>query len=367
MDTTVPEIHFDAAGVCQYCHIHDLLERQYPSEPSIRERQLNQLVDAIRRDGRGKPYDCVMGVSGGRDSTYGLYLAVKLGLRPLAVHFDNGWNTPIAVGNIKRLLETVRVDLDTVVADWEEFRDLQCSFLKASVPDVDIPTDVAIHSVLHRAAAREGIKYVFFCHSFRTEGITPRGWSFLDGRYIRDVQKRFGKLPLKDYRNFTLFDFAKYSYLSGIKSKTLVNYFDYDQKKVSEMLTREVGWKYYGGHHHESTYTAFIQSYLLPRKFNIDKRKTELSALIRSGQRTRDEAISEVDGHPYEFDEKVIPYILNKLEISPPEWERIFRAPPKTHLDYRTYYPFMRAMKLPLRAMVDLGLLSDLIYVKYLG
>lgn len=366
MDTTVPEIRFDVQGECQYCKMHEVMDRLYPLEPDLQQKNLSLLVNKIRASAKGGPYDCVLGVSGGRDSTWGLYNAVKSGLRPLAVHFDNGWNSAISVTNIQNATKKLNVDLETVVADWDEFRELQVSFLKASVPDVEIPTDVAIHGVLHQVAAKEGIQYVFFCHSFRTEGIVPRGWSFLDGRYIDSVQKKFGERPLRDFKNFKLWDFLRYSVMKGIQGKSLVNYFPYHQKEVDRVITKELGWTYYGGHHHESTYTRFIQSYLLPKKFNIDKRKTEFSALIRSGQITRAAALRQLETS-YEYDETLIPYILSKLGLSVEQWDMIFNAPPKTFQDYSTYYPLLRSLKLPIKIATDFGLLPELLYLKYLG
>ncbi|MBI4405144.1 MAG: N-acetyl sugar amidotransferase [Deltaproteobacteria bacterium] len=366
MDTTVPEIHFDGNGECQYCKMHDFMDGIYPRDPVKLENKASQLVDRIRQVGKGKRYDCIVGVSGGRDSTWGLYRAVKAGLRPLAVHFDNGWNSPIAVSNIANATNHLGIDLETVVADWEEFRDLQVSFLRASVPDVEIPTDVAIHSVLHRIAAREDVQYVFFCHSFRTEGIVPRGWSFLDGKYIEAVQKRFGTRPLKDFKNFKIWDFFRFSIVKGIQSVPFVNYFDYNQKKVSELLTNELGWKYYGGHHHESTYTFFIQSYLLPRKFNIDKRKAEYSALVRSGQMDRQTALQQTTWHPYEYDEKLLAYVLSKLEITKTEWNLIWNSPIRSYQDFPSYYPLMKRCRLPLKLATSMGWLPELLYLKYL-
>ena len=194
-DTTIPGIRFDAAGVCNYCHVHDEMDRKYPLGEKGKE-ELRRKVAEIKRRGRKKKYDIVVGVSGGRDSTYALYQAVELGLRPLAVHFDNGWNSEIAVTNIKNATTKLGVDLHTHVADWEEFKELQISFLKASVSDAEIPTDVAIHGTLHQVAAKEGIRYLVFAHSFRTEGIMPIGWTYMDGRYINSVQRRFGRSRL---------------------------------------------------------------------------------------------------------------------------------------------------------------------------
>ena len=289
MDDMVPGIVFDENGVCTFCEIHDELESAYPMDAGTTER-LQAVVDRIKRDGEGKKYDCVVGVSGGRDSTYTLYNAVRLGLRPLAVHFDNGWNSDTAVQNIKNITERLGIDFHTHVADWEEFKDLQRSFLKASVPDAEVPTDWVIFSVLFKAAAAEGVKYIVHGHSFRTEGTTPLTWTYMDGKYVKDIQRRFGTKKIKSFPIMSMAGYMYYSFIKGIKQIRILYYIPYEEKKIMELLTKEVGWKDYGGKHHESKYTGFFQSYILTRKFNIDKRKLHYSALIRSGQMTREDA-----------------------------------------------------------------------------
>lgn len=365
MDTNVPEICFDREGVCQFCKMHDEMSKLYPVGAEGEEK-LQKLVAEIKSAGKKNKYDCICGVSGGRDSTWTLYTVVKLGLRPLAVHFDNGWNSEVAVRNIKNATEILGVDLETVIADWEEFRELQLSFLKASVPDVEIPTDVAIHSVLHKVAAKENIKYVLNGHSFRTEGIAPRGWTYMDGRYIEGVHRKFSSVPLRDFHNFGIKELLFYSFVKRIKVIPILNYLPYNQKEVSRQLEKELGWQYYGGHHHESTYTEFIQSYLLPKKFNIDKRKNELSALIRSGQITREEGLDEIS-IPYKYKIDLIEYILTKFNLNYEQWEKIYNELPRSFFNYPTYFPLIKAFKWPLMVMAKINLLPKLLYLKYLG
>jgi len=365
MDETIPEIRFDSQGECQFCKIHDVLENKYPLGHTGEER-LEKIVEKIKLAGKGKPYDCICGTSGGRDSTWTLFLAKKYGLRPLAVHFDNGWNSEIAVRNIKNATEILKIDLETVVANWDEFKDIQMAFLKASVPDVEIPTDVAIHKVMHKIAAKEGIQYILNGHSFRTEGVAPRGWTYMDGKYIRSIQKQFGRAGLKDFHNFNVNDLIYYSFIKRIKVIPILNYLPYNQKEVSEIITKELNWEYYGGHHHESTYTEFIQSYLLPQKFNIDKRKTELSALIRSGQISRPEALEQIQGSTYQYRKELIDYIVSKFSIRKEEWEVLYQLPVKSYLDYPTYYPYMLKFKKVIQKLTELNLLPELLYLKYL-
>jgi N-acetyl sugar amidotransferase len=274
LDTTVPDIRFDDKGICNYCKMHDELEKKYPLN-ELGEQNFKKLIEEIKAKGKNKEYDCVVGVSGGRDSTYTLYTAVKQGLRPLAVHFDNGWNSEIAVNNIKKATTKLNVDLHTVVADWEEFKDLQLSFLKASVPDAEIPTDYVIISVLYQMAAEINTDYILNGHSFRTEGMSPQGWTYMDGRYVKSVHRKFGKAELKSFPILSLSKLVFYAVIKRIKFIHLLEYMDYDQEQAGEVLKKELDWIYYGGHHHENIYTHFFQSYYCPQKFNIDKRKRQ--------------------------------------------------------------------------------------------
>lgn len=366
-DTSIPGIRFDEKGVCQYCHIHGEMERKYPADRRSRSKLLKQLVEKIKKDGRGKRYDCVIGVSGGTDSMYTIYQAVKHGLRPLAVHFDNGWNGAIAVRNIAYGLKKYGLDLETLVADWEEFKDLQLSFLKASVSDAEIPTDVVIHATLHKIAAKEGIKHILIGHSFRTEGIVPRTWTYMDGKYINSVHKIFGTKKITSFPNVTLWNYFYWSFIKHIKVYPFLNYFDYSKEEARKTLERYMDWKYYGGHHHESTYTKFFQTYYLPKKFGIDKRKLALSASIRSGKITRQRALKILNQKTYlNEDNEEIRYIRQKLHLSPEEFAKIMHARRKSFLDYPTYYPLLRLAKPLLWLGVELNIFPEIIYFKYL-
>lgn len=362
-DTTIPDIIFDAKGVCQFCKMHDLMEKRYPLDETG-QKELQHLVQTIKKRGQGKRYDCVIGVSGGTDSTYMLYWAAKEGLRPLAVHFDNGWNSEIAVRNIQNATNKLGIDLETVVADWEEFKDLQISFLKASVFDAEIPTDVAIHAVLHDVAAKEGIKYVFFGHSFRNEGIVPVSWTYMEGKYVSSVHKKFGRKKITSFPSITLWTLFYYRVIKGIQCLPFINYFEYDKLKVKKLLEDELGWRYYGGHHHESLYTKFFQSYYLPKKFNIDKRKLEYAAFVRTGLMSRKEALKELNV-PYPYEEESVDYVLEKLGLSREEFDQIMKAERKSFHDYPTYYPLLKALKLPIYIGFKLKLIPEIIYYKY--
>jgi N-acetyl sugar amidotransferase len=365
LDDTIHDIWFDDRGECKYCYIHDEMEKAH--QPGIKlKEEFERKINQIKLNGRAKKYDCIAGVSGGRDSTYTLLTAVRLGLRPLAVHFDNGWNSEISVRNIKKACEKLNVDLITVVADWEEFKDLQLSFLKASTPDADVPTDYAIYSVLYHTADKEGVRYILNGHSFRTEGTSPISWTYMDPLYVRSVHKKFGKI--KKFRSFPHMTLAKlqyYIWIKQIREIRLMEFIDYRKNEIDEILTKELNWQYYGGHHHENLYTSFFQSYYLPRKFNIDKRKTELSALIRSGQISREDALHEILDSDYLYDDKTVSYTINKLGLTQEEFDRIMNLPVKSHDDYPTYLPLIRLLRFPIKIASKLRLVPQILYLKY--
>ena len=365
MDTTAPDISFDNDGVCKFCKIHDQLEKEYPSEENS-QSQFHNLITEIKRVGEKNEYDCIVGVSGGRDSTYTLYIAKKMGLRPLAVHFDNGWNSDNAVTNIKNATNKLDVDLYTVVADWEEFKDLQLAFLKASVPDAEIPTDYAISSILYDVASKRGIKYILNGCSFRTEGVAPLSWTYMDGKYIRSIHKKFGRGQISSFSIMKMSHLLYYILLKKIKLIHIPAYIEYNQIEIDEILKNKLNWKYYGGHHHESVFTEFFQSYYLPIKFNIDKRKLEYSALIRSGQMTREDALQKIQ-EPYPYNKSIVEYTKSKLGISDREFEEIMTSPLKSFKDYPSYYPIIKASKLPIKIACNLNLLPHVFYEKYLG
>lgn len=364
MDDTVQGITFDEKGECTFCKIHDELDAKFPANADT-SRELDTLIAKIKKDGKGKRYDCVVGVSGGRDSTYTLYSAVKLGLRPLAVHFDNGWNSDLAVQNIKNVCKKLNIELYTHVADWEEFKDMQRAFLKASVPDAEVPTDWVIFSVLFKAAKDEGVKYIIHGHSFRTEGTTPLTWTYMDGKYVNYIQKRFGTKRIKSFPVMTMFDYLYYTFIKRIVQVRLLYYLPYDEDKILDMLTNEVGWQSYGGKHHESKYTGFFQSFILTRKFNIDKRKLHYSALIRSGQLNRQNSLDKVKTDPYIGGMETLEYCLKKLEFTHEEFETIMNEKPRLFTDYKSHYSLVRSMEKPIKWGTKIGVIPDTVYRKF--
>lgn len=346
LDSSIEEITFDEQGVCSFCHGYDELSRQFPLNDEGKQ-QLDRIIAQIKADGKGKKYDCILGLSGGTDSSYTLILMKQLGIRPLAVHFDNGWNTEISVRNIKNLLEKLNIDLYTYVVNWEEFKDLQLSFLKASVPEVEVPTDMGIRSILYRIAAEQGLKYIIEATSFRTEGVLPLSWGYKDAKYIRSVQKIFGTKKLETYPNMSLTRYIYYTFFRRIKLVRFLNYFDYSKTEAKQVLKDEIGWVDYGGHHFESHYTRFFQSYLAPVKFNMDRRKVTLSAQVNSGQISREEAmrVYATPSLTKEAIEEDKAYITKKFKLSLPEFENIINAPARSFKDFPSYYPLIKRLK----------------------
>ena len=339
MDTTDPEIEFDENGVCNRCHQYDRMAREEVFRGEDGKQRLLEMVKKMKKDGEGKDYDCLIGVSGGVDSTYVAYLMKKYGLRPLAVHLDNGWDSELAVNNIHKALNTLGIDLHTHVIDWEEFRDLQLSFLKASTPDSEIPSDHAIVSLMYQMAEEMGIKYVISGRNVQTETHVAPAWStgHFDWKYISNVQKEFGTVPLKTYPHRTFKEEERYR--SSQIWFDILNYVDFVKKDAMKVLEEELGWQYYGGKHYESIYTRFFQGYILPVKFGYDKRRGHLSSLICSGETTREEALLELEKPPYDpaQQEEDREYVAKKFGLTDDEFEAIMQLPKKTILDYPSY------------------------------
>jgi len=339
MDTTDPNIEFDAAGVCGHCKRYDRLVARSVI-PSERQMQvIARLVTEIKAGGRNNDYDCIVGVSGGVDSTYVAYTVKKLGLRPLAVHLDNGWDSELAVKNIENVLKTLGIDLYTHVIDWEEFKDLQLAFLRASTPDSEIPTDHAILALMHQMVRKVGVRYIIAGFNVRTESHLPWAWSqgYLDYAYIRTVQRRFGVRKLKTYPHMGFWEY--HGYVLTHKVVSILNYIDYNKQNAMKVLENELGWKYYGGKHYESIYTRFYQGYILPRKFGYDKRKTHLSSLICSGEMTRAQALRELttDPYPLALQQEDREYVIKKFGLTSSEFEAIMALPKKRYEDYDSW------------------------------
>lgn len=347
-----PDIIFDDEGVCNYCYTYKYQESKYLRKGKRAEELFNKIVREIKESGENKPYDCILGLSGGVDSTYLAYIAKEAGLRPLAVHFDNGWNSELAVSNIEKIITRLTIPLYTFVVDWNEFKDLQLCFLKASVVDIEVATDHAIIAKLYDLAAHHGIKYVLSGTNIVTESVLPARWIFnkKDAIHVKAIHKLFGKVSLKTYPFFSWWLKWKVSWRK-IGSISLLDYVPYNKKEVKGIITEVLGWRDYGGKHYESVFTRFYQGYILPRKFGIDKRKAHFSNLICSGQMTREEALEELNKTAYseEMLKSDYNFVLKKLDLTEEAFQEIMQRPIKQHHDYpveKTFYEHFPALRL---------------------
>lgn len=342
MDTSDPEIIFDDNGVCNYCRSYEERKKILTIKAEEKPRQLQAMIDFCKEKGQGKKYDCIIGISGGVDSTYVAYKVKEFGLRPLAIHLDNGWDAELAVSNIRNVLKKLNIELYTHVLDWEEFRSLQLAFLKASTPDSEIPTDHAISALLKDFALKEGVPLILGTN-YSSESILPRVWSqgHMDWGYIKKVNKLFGTKKLKDFPHYSVYKRIYWNRIKGLRIFSLLDYIDYDKEKAKKFLMEVLNWRDYGGKHHESIYTKFFQGYILPTKFGFDKRRAHLSSLILAGQITRDEAINEMKKPLYddkELQEHLV-YIPKKLGVSQEEFEKIMSTPPRKYEEFSPNFP----------------------------
>jgi N-acetyl sugar amidotransferase len=362
-DENTPSIEFDANGVCNYCHMHDKLDQEYPTGEAGASI-LQNLAEKIRQEGRRKEFDVVVGVSGGCDSSYMLYQAKELGLRPLAAHFDNTWNSKIAVENIHNVLRALDVELFTYVVDNEEYNDIYRSFIKAGVPDIEAPTDIGLASTLYLAAEKYGIKYIFEGHNFRTEGVSPLGWLYMDGKYIESVQKTFGSRKLKTFPNLWMSSFLKWMVIKRIKKIRPLYHINYNKEEVKTFLSQTFGWQWYGGHHLENRFTAFYHSYFLPKFFSIDQRPNGYAALVRSGQMTREEALRLLQEPPY-LEPEVVELVEKRLGLGTGGLEAAMHQPKRTYRDFKTYKQTFERLRWFFWLMYKADLVPKSFYMKY--
>lgn len=344
-----PFVVFDVNGVCNHCHTYDEVSDIRLKYRNKGEKEMSEIVEKIKRDGQGSEYDCVIGLSGGVDSTYVAYISKKLGLRPLAVHLDNGWNSELAVINIQNTLDNLGIDLYTYVINWKEFRDMQMAYIKASVVDIEALTDHAITSTLFDVAGRFNIKYVLSGENMETEGVLPDSWVHMkhDHINIKAIHKKFGKIKRK---TFPLMSYQKYLLSQKFFNITFVpilNYLPYKKDEAKKLIQVELNWRDYGGKHFESIFTRFYQSYILPTKFKIDKRKSHFSTLICAGQMSREQALRRISEPPCAEDvlQADKEYILKKFNVSEPEFDYLMRQEPIPHTDYPSVVNILKRIK----------------------
>ena len=333
-----PNISFDENGVCNYFYQYKKLENEILLPLPQRTKQLEEIIQQIKSAGRGKKYDCITGVSGGIDSTYLILMAKKWGLRPLIVHFDNGWNSETAVKNINNIIQKTGFDLYTIVVNWQEFRDLQLAYMKSGVVDWEVPTDHAIFGTWYRLAKKYGIDTVLNGNNMVTEEIIPPSWNFNKADYtnLLGIHKKFGTIPLKTYPVFSFWQQYYMRFVKRVREHKLLNYVDFNKQAAKEEIKEQFGWVDYGGKHYESVFTKFYQAYVLPQRLKIDKRKAHLSNLILSGQLSREEAMEELQQPLYTQKELVQEkeYVLKKLGLSPEAFEEIMQIPLVPHAQY---------------------------------
>jgi len=343
MDTSDPNITFDERGWCDYCRnfYENIVPDWHPNKEG--EKMISRMIDKIKKDGKGKDHDCLIGISGGVDSSYVTYLArEKFGLRPLIFHVDAGWNSHEASNNITRLINKLGLDLHTEVINWSEMKDLQRAFFKAGVPHLDAPQDHAFFSSLYNFASKHGFKYILTGANYSTECVRePLDWIYhaSDLRQIKDIHNRFGDHPLKTFPMTDIFKYRiYYRFFKSVRVVKPLNYVPYNKEEVIRELIDKFGWQRYGHKHYESYFTRFFEGYWLPKRFGYDKRRTHFSSLILTKQMTRKEALEEIAKPTY--DEKLMSkdfeYVAKKLDFTIPELEKLFKGEKKTYKDYKS-------------------------------
>jgi len=364
-DERVSAIEFDGAGVCNYCRQIDRLKAEYGTGTAAGEARFAVILDEIKSAGRGRRYDCVIGVSGGTDSSYMVHLARRQwGLRPLAVHYDNTWNSAIATQNIRKVLAALDVDLYTHVVDNRESDDIFRAFFRAGVAEIEASTDLGLAEVLYRAASRHGVKYILEGHSFITEGVTPVGRNYFDGRYIREIHRRFGTRPMRTYPLMSFSRFMWWSCIARIRKIRPLWYVGYSKEQARELLEREYGWQYYGGHHLENRMTAFFHGIYAPQKFHADFRNNSLAALVRNGQLSRAAAWAEYC-RPPQVETELLAYFKKRLQLSDEEYRRVMAAAPKSWHEYPTYKRRFERLRPLFAILARRDLVPMSFYLKY--
>ncbi|CAI3797038.1 hypothetical protein GLGCALEP_01701 [Pseudomonas sp. MM221] len=350
MDTSDAEIVFDDAGVCNHCHKFDNLQSHQLFSGIDGERRLQSIIDKIKKEGAGKEYDCIIGLSGGVDSSY---LAVKVkdfGLRPLVVHVDAGWNSELAVSNIEKVIKHCGYDLHTHVMNWEEMRDLQLAYMRAAVANQDVPQDHAYFSNMYHFAVKNKIKYILSGGNLATESVFPDSWhgSAMDAINLKAIHKSYGGRKLQDYKTISFGEYYLwYPFVKGMRTVRPLNYMDYDKRKAESYLQEVIGYRSYAHKHGESIFTKLFQNYYLPKKFGYDKRKLHYSSMVLSGQMTRQEAIDKLAEPLYDASELQadIEYFCKKMRITSAEFEVLMSAEIHDYTDFGNWDSRKNLMK----------------------
>jgi len=363
-DERTPGIQFDENGVCDACHMHDMLCEQYPAGEAG-WAWLEETAERIRKRQRNRPFDVAVGISGGCDSSYLIHTAVQLGLRPLAVHFDNTWDSTIAVENIHCVLDKLGVELYTYVVDNEEYDDIYRAFLQAGTPDLECPTDIGLATTLYLACEKYNIPFIFEGHNFRTEGSNPLGWLYMDARYIQSVHKRYGQRKMKTFPNLWFWKQMKWMVLKRIKKIRPLWRMSYVKDDIKRFLADTYGWQWYGGHHLENRITEFYHTYFQPRRFGFDQRPNGFAAQVRTGQMDRDEAIEELSGPP-DVDMDLVEMVRKRLGYTDAEFDRILdETPRRYYTDFKTYKKRFERLRPLFGVLARADLIPMSFYLKY--
>ncbi len=350
MDTSDSQIIFDEDGVCNHCHKFDQVQSLQLFSGASGSKRLDSIVEQIKKDGAGKEYDCIIGLSGGVDSSY-LALKVKdYGLRPLVVHVDAGWNSELAVSNIEKIIKYCGYDLHTHVMNWEEVRDLQLAYMRAAVANQDVPQDHAFFSSMYHFAVKNKIKYILSGGNLATEAVFPDSWhgSAMDAINLRAIHKMYGERPLQDYKTISFFEYYFwYPFVKGMRTVRPLNYMDYNKAEAETYLQETVGYRSYARKHGESIFTKLFQNYYLPERFGYDKRKLHYSSMILSGQLSREAALNKLAEPLYDPDELEadIEYFCKKIRISRSQFDELMNVPIHDYSDFKNWDGLQRFAK----------------------
>ena len=363
-DSSIPTIVFDDLGVCSYCHQIDEIAEKYGTGSTKGTNELNRLINEIKTKGKNRKYDCVIGVSGGTDSSYLLLKAVEWGLRPLAVHYDNTWNSAIATMNIEKVTRALSVDLCTYVVDNKEIDDIKAAVVKAGLLEFDADTDVAIIQVLRSTASRYRISYILEGHSFITEGISPISQNYFDGGYIKDVHKNYGQLRMKTFPNLTFNKFLRWTIMNNQQIIRPLWYVNYDKEKARAELSDKTGWLYYGGHHLENRASAFVHTFWAPRAFGIDFRNLTVASQVRIGTITREEGL-EIMKQPIKTDPLLLQFVLKRINMTEDQLLSSIHGTKKSWRDFKTYKKRFEIFRPVFFYLLKKNRITHSFYIKY--
>lgn len=363
-DSNTPGISFDENGICNYCHQIDNLEQTYQTGTPAGEKAFQDIIGQIKASGKNKKYDCVIGVSGGTDSSFMMLKSIEWGLRPLAVHYDNTWNSAIATENIRKVTGKLNIDLFTYVINNKEADDIFRSFLMAGVPEFDASTDIAYAQVLRSTAAKFGIKYILEGHSFKEEGVSPMGKNYFDGKYIEDIHSKYGSVKMKTYPNLTFSRFLKWVLLYRQKFIRPYWYINYTKEEAKQILHEKTGWSYYGGHHLENRSAAFFHLVYQPVKFGMDNRNWTLCAQVRNGKLTREQAL-EIYRTPIGDTNDIEEYVKKRLDLSEAEYQKLMNGEKRSFRDFKTYKKRFELMRPLFFVLAKANFVPMSFYLKY--